>query len=330
MYLGARTLKTKFENDFLIGSAVTTRTIKTHQEILIPHFNSVTCENEMKFSDIHPEEYKFVFDKADQIATFAREQGMKMRGHTFVWHEQTGGWIFREPDGSTAPVEKIYQRLKNHMQVLMNRYKDTLYCWDVVNDTISDEANSLLRDSVWLKRCGENYIDKAFQLAHEADEKALLFFNEYNAAVPFKRDKIVKVLKGLKERDVPVHGMGMQSHVNIYSPSVEEYKQAIEAYASIGLQVHITELDVSLFDYHDRRHYDHAPEELIEKQAIYYENIFRLFREYSDVIGNVTLWGVADDSTWLSDFPEPNRKNWPLLFDDDHKPKLAFEKLMQL
>lgn len=206
--------------------------------------------------------------------------------------------------------------------------KDVIYCWDVVNEAVEDHEDKLLRTTPWSEAIGDEYVRKAFEFAHEADPDALLFYNDYAATVPAKREKIYKLLKGLLDEGVPVHGVGMQGHWNIAFPPLDDIKAAIERYASLGLDVQITELDVSVYPGDQKA--DHAPpgEEAFEKQAEFYGKIFEIFRSYRDVITGVTFWGVADDRTWLDRWPVKVRKNYPLLFDVNHQPKEAFYRVV--
>ncbi|MHA0857361.1 endo-1,4-beta-xylanase [Paenibacillus sp. CMAA1364] len=321
-------LKEIFEGDFKIGAAVNPLTIQSQEQLLTHHFNSITAENEMKFINLHPEEDVYTFDDADRLVAFARKNEMAMRGHTLVWHNQTSDWLFQNKDGSSVSKDVLLERLKEHIQVVVKRYKQDIYAWDVVNEVIADEGDELLRQSKWLDIVGPDFISKAFQYAHEADPKALLFYNDYNESQPHKRDKMYKLLKSLLDEGTPLHGVGLQAHWNLYDPSLDDIRAAIEKYASLGLQLHLTELDVSIFRFEDlRTDLKSPPEELLEKQAELYGAVFKLLREYRKEISSVTFWGAADDYTWLDNFPVSGRKNWPFLFDEQHRPKPAFYRI---
>lgn len=323
-------LKSVFAGDFKIGAAVNPHTIRSQENLLAYHFNSITAENEMKFESLHPEEDVYSFGKADELAAFARKHDLVMRGHTLVWHNQTSPWLFEDRPGVPAGKELLLNRLKSHIDTVVGRYKEDIYAWDVVNEVIADEGGELLRPSKWLEIAGPDFIAKAFEFAHEADPGALLFYNDYNESSPLKRDKIYKLLKSLLEQGVPVHGVGLQAHWNLYDPTLDDVRAAIEKYASLGLQLQLTELDMSLFRFEDRRtDLKTAPAELLELQAERYDVLFRLLKEYREVISSVTFWGAADDYTWLDDFPVRGRKNWPFLFDEQHAPKPAFHRLIK-
>jgi endo-1,4-beta-xylanase len=314
-----------YEQYFNIGAAVNLTTIDSQKELLRKHFNSITAENDMKFIEIQPVEGQFTFEKADQLAAFAKENGMKMRGHTFVWHNQTPDWVFQD-----ANRETLLQRMKDHITTVMKRYKGTIFCWDVVNEAVTDEGPELYRPTKWLEIIGEDYIEKAFEFAHEADPEALLFYNDYNESNPEKREKIYKLVKSLVDKGVPIHGVGLQAHWNLVNPSLEDIRTAIERYASLGLELHLTELDISVFNFEDKRTDLTEPtHEMLELQAERYHQVFQLLRQYQENITSVTFWGAADDYTWLSDFPVRGRKNWPFLFDENHQPKESFWKVVQ-
>lgn len=242
-----------YKDYFAIGAAINQNTIVSGKELLINHFNSLTAENEMKPENLQPKENQFTFEVADQFVTFAEQHNKKMRGHTLVWHNQTPDWMFTNPDGSEASRELLLQRMQHHISTVVNRYKGKIYSWDVVNEVIDDNQDLFYRESKWLKLVGEDFIEKAFRYTHEADPNALLFYNDYNECFPEKRDKIYQLVKSLKDKGVPIHGVGMQGHWNLSKPSLDDIRAAIEKYASLGLQIQVTELDVSVFDWEDQR-----------------------------------------------------------------------------
>lgn len=316
-------LHSVYKDYFDIGAAVNLTTIETQKDVLSTHYNSITAENDMKFERVHPLEELYSFEAADKIADFAAVNGMKLRGHTLVWHNQTSDWVF---DG--ADRETLLARMKSHIETVVGRYKGIIYGWDVVNEAIEDKSGVWLRESKWLNLIGEDFIAKAFEYAHEADPNALLFYNDYNECNPEKRDKIIRLIQSLKDKNVPIHGIGLQGHWNLNGPSLEEIREAIERYAATSLKLQVTELDISMFDHEDKRTDLTEPsEEMLEKQAERYEQVFQLFREYKDVITAVTFWGAADDYTWLNNFPVRGRRNWPFVFDQKHEPKASFWKI---
>ncbi|HCL01839.1 MAG TPA: 1,4-beta-xylanase [Lachnoclostridium phytofermentans] len=317
------TLKEKYKDYFLIGAAVNASTIRTHGELIKNHFNSVTCENEMKFSNLCHREKDYQFDKADTIVQFAKDHELNMRMHTLVWHNQVPEWVFLD-----ATKEGLEERLSDHIHTLGKRYGTYCYSVDVVNEAIEDKSDGFLRESKWFQGLGNDYIERAFLLAKQEMPEVKLFYNDYNETNPMKRDKIFKLIKELKEKGIPVDGIGMQCHINIYHSSMDELKEAIEKYLSLGVSLEITEMDVSMFRYEDRSEILKPTMEQYKAQARVYKECFQIFREYKNDITSVTLWGVTDDVSWLNHFPVSNRRNWPLLFDEMMKPKEAFYEIM--
>lgn len=318
-----------YESFFPIGSAVSARSIRTHRDLLLKHFSSITPSNEMKFSSVHPTESAFQFLFSDSIADFAQANGMLLRGHVLVWHQQTPQWVFEQADGSPASRDLLLDRMREHIHTLVSRYRGKAYCWDVLNEAVDDKGTDYLRRTKWLEIIGPDYIEKAFQYAHDADPDALLFYNDYNEVAPEKRKKIIRLVTELRAKDVPIHGIGLQGHWSIHSPSIDAIDEALEEYASLGLPLQITELDISVFSFADLRTDLMAPtDEMMKLQAEKYEKVFELFRRYRDVITGVTLWGTADDHSWRHNFPVRGRRDWPLLFDFDHQPKESFFRVV--
>lgn len=316
-----------YRDYFSIGAAVNSTTIHSEKDILAKHFNSLTAENEMKPVHLQPKENEFTFEKADEMMDFAEKNNMKFRGHTLVWHNQTPDWFFKENDGIVSR-EMLLSRMEHHISTVVGRYKGKIGSWDVVNEAISDEVGEYLRKSKYLDIIGEDFIEKAFEFAHKADPNAALFYNDYNESFPEKREKIYQLVKSLIEKDVPIHGVGLQAHWNVKQPSIDNIREAIERYASLGMQLHITELDVSAFAWEDQRADLVKPTmEMAELQAQRYEQFFQLLREYKEVITSVTFWGVSDAYTWLNDFPVIGRKNWPFVLNEKGEPKDSFWKI---
>lgn len=324
-------LKDYYKEYFPIGVSVSPTSLTGFQSVLIlKHFQSLTAENVMKPVLIHPEEKRYFWDNADRIVDFAKANGLLIRGHTLCWHKQTPDWMFRDQDGKSVKKEVLLARLKDHITQVVKRYKGKIYAWDVVNEAIDDDDSKFMRETDWFKICGEEYIAKAFQWAHEADPDAQLFYNDYNTESPIKRDKIYRLLKKLLNDGVPVHGIGLQGHWNIYNPNEKDLRDAIEKFSSLGLKIQITELDVSVYSSAETDSADNIfTPEREKKQIEKYEMVFRVLRDYRKVITGVTFWNVSDKSSWLDNFPVRGRKNYPLLFDQNLKPKKAYWKVVE-
>ena len=325
-------LKDYYKNYFSIGVAVTPGNLSGDEaNLVLQQFNSLTPENAMKMAPIHPEEDRYFWRDADSIISFAQRHGLRVRGHNLCWHNQVPRWMFVGKDGKTVSKEILLQRLKDHITTVVNRYKGKIYAWDVVNEAISDRPDEYLRNSMWLQICGEEYISKAFEYAHAADPNAILFYNDYNEISATKREKIYRLVKNLKDKGVPIGGVGLQGHWAVNEPSEQQLDSTLKRFSDLGLKVQITELDISVYPKeHNAR--ERKPEdantaftsEKENKQMEVYKMCFKLFRKYKKVLSGVTFWNISDRRSWLDDFPVRGRKDYPLLFDKDLKPKKAF------
>ena len=334
---------------FPIGAAVEPQTLVTQRDLLTAQVNSLVAENQMKWERIHPRSgnsaSSYNFYGADAIVAFAKEHGMRLRGHVLVWHQQCPRWVFRGAKG-TATREEVLERMRDHITTLLGRFKGAVSAWDVVNEAVSDSGTWRV-DSPWFQAAGDDedgdgipdYIVKAFEFARSADPTAKLFYNDYNIETGEKLEKAFILVKALKEKGL-IDGVGIQGHWSIYSPDAETVRRAIERFASLGLDVEITELDLSVYRWGDSSSLAELPPDLQRKQAARYGALFKVFREESGEgdasagsgkgkLTGVTFWGIADDHTWLDTFPVPGRKDWPLLFDTAHQPKEAFRAVAQ-
>ncbi|HEY6081918.1 MAG TPA: endo-1,4-beta-xylanase [Chitinophagaceae bacterium] len=324
-------LKDYYKDYFPIGVAVNTRNIKGAEgNLILKEFNSVTPENAMKWAPIHPLQNVYHWKDADSIVAFAKLHHLRIRGHNLCWHEQTPSWLFSDKDGTTVSKDTLLQRLKSHIFTVVNRYKNAVYAWDVVNEAIDDNSTKFLRHSKWYQICGEDFIDSAFCYAHEADPGAELFYNDYNVVRPEKRDRVYKLLKDLLGKGIPVTGIGIQAHWSVYEPTKDELETTIKEFASLGLKIQFTELDISIFPWEKNRRGKQPNEDdsytgaLKARQAAEYKMVFRVFRKYKQYINGVTFWNLYDKDTWLDHYPVEGRKNYPLLFDTSLQRKPAY------
>lgn len=322
-------LKDYYKNYFAIGVSLGPNDLTGDEITLLKkNFNSLTATNEMKPALIHPEENRYFWDNADKIVDFALANGMKVRGHTLCWHSQTGAWMFKDSKGNPVTKEVALARLKEHITTVVSRYKGRIYAWDVVNEAVENDSSNFLRETPWLKICGEEYLAKAFQWAHEADPNAILFYNDYNTENPAKREKIYTMLKKLLDAGVPINAFGIQGHWNIGNPSEDAIRETIKKFSSLGLKLQITELDVSIYTSRaDSVNMGFTPERE-QKQIDYYKMVFKLARENKDVITGVTFWNVSDRRSWLDSRP-PIGKKYPLLFDEKLQPKKAYWEVVK-
>jgi endo-1,4-beta-xylanase len=333
---GEKGLKDYYENYFPIGVAVSARDIKDPEEVklILKQFNSLTPENAMKMGPIHPEENRYNWRDADSIVAFAQAHRLRVRGHNLCWHEQTPSWLFKDANGNRVSKEALLKRLKDHITTVVNRYKGKIYAWDVVNEAIDDDSTKFLRNSLWYQICGDEFIIKAFQYAHRADPKAILFYNDYNTERPEKRERVYRLLKMLVDAKVPINAVGIQAHWSIYEPDQKDLVETIKKFSSLGLKVQVTELDISVYPWEKNMRKlrpfesDTYTPELQQKQADQYAMVFKVFRQFKNVITGVTFWNISDKHTWLDQYPVPGRKNYPLLFDQNLQPKEAYRRVV--
>ena len=328
--------KDTYKDYFTVGVAVNIRNVSDPDQIALikKNFNSITAENDMKVVSLQPREGEWNWENADKIANFCRENGIPLRGHTLCWHSQFADWMFVDDKGNPVTKEVFYERLRNHIHTVVNRYKDIVYCWDVVNEAMIDgdgrptrfqrEAPSPYRQSRHFQLCGDEFIAKAFEFAHEADPNALLFYNDYNAADPAKRDRIYNMVKKMKDAGVPIHGIGMQGHYNIYGPSNEDIEAAIVKYSEIVDNIHFTELDIRINEemggglQFSRGKEAPVPAYIQTLHQAKYADLFKILRRHKDVVKNVTFWNLSDKDSWLGE------NNYPLPFDKEYKPKNVY------
>jgi endo-1,4-beta-xylanase len=339
------TLRKAFADDFLMGVALSAAQVDGRNakcgEVAAKQFSAITPENEMKWQLIHPQPDRYDFKAADAFAEFAKKNDMQLIGHNLVWHSQTPAWVFQGENGQPATREQLLKRMRDHIQTVAGRYKGKIKGWDVVNEALSDGGPDVLRDSPWKRIIGDDFIDQAFRFAREADPKAELYYNDYGLENERKRANCIKLLKGMKERGVPIDGVGTQSHFHLNGPSLDEVEKTIKEFSALGLKVMITELDVDVLpargnmgnaDVNRREQGDASlnpytaglPDEVQEKLTKRYADLFAIYVRHRKEITRVTFWGLDDGHTWLNGFPIRGRTNYPLLIDRDLKPKPAF------
>lgn len=347
--VSASGLKAAFQDDFYIGTALGADTLTENDTDLLAliarEFNSITAENAMKWEEIRPELDSWEWGVADKFVDFGVRNDMYIVGHTLVWHSQVPKPVFLDSKGQPLKREPLLARMDEHIRTLVSRYKGKIQAWDVVNEAVEDDGK--FRQSPWYKTTGTAFIEQAFRTAHEVDPKAHLMYNDYNMAVPAKRDGVVAMVKELKKKGVPIHGIGMQGHIGIDTPDLAAIEDSILAFAALGVKVHFTELDIDVlpsvwgltgaeittrFEYKPERdpYQDGLPADMEEKLAQRYEALFKLFIKHRDKIERVTTWGTGDGDSWLNNFPIPGRTNYPLLFDRKHRPKAAYHRLINL
>lgn len=341
------TLKQAWEKRFLVGAALNPNVVSGKDSaaaaIVKEQFNSITAENAMKFGPTHPKAGEYTFEQADAFVDFGTRNGMAVIGHTLVWHSQTPRWVFQDGEGK-AGRDTVLARMRSHIMTVAGRYQGRIHGWDVVNEAFEDDGT--LRKSPWMTGIGEDFIEKAFTFAAEADPKAELYYNDYNVWKPGKTEAAVNLVKHLRAKGIRVDGVGEQAHWGFTYPKNEELKAMLQAFREAGIKVHITEMDISVlpnpWDYQGAdigKRFDQLPgtnpyteglpDSVQAKLAARYAELFGIFREYDDIVERVTLWGVDDGHSWLDFFPVRGRTNYPLLFDRQYRPKPAFDAVIR-
>jgi len=331
------TIKETYGKSFLIGMAgdIPGNYSEAEQALIKENFSVVTPENCMKPAPVHPQEDTWAFERPDALVKFCTDNGIAIHGHTLVWHAQTNNWFFQGGD-----KDVITKRLQNHISTLVGRYKGKIRSWDVVNEAISDGGNDQtaqtdnLRKSQWLSNLGPGFLTIAFKAAHEADPDAKLFYNDYNIETGAKHGSSMVLLKRLKAEGAPIYGVGIQGHWSTANLPFAAIDKAISDYASLGLKVSISELDVTIRGTaggqlnaqgagaaggggrRGGRGGPASPQDL-QAQAEAYAKLFTIFAKHKDVIDRVTFWGLNDRRSWRAG------QN-PLIFDANNQRKPAY------
>ena len=337
-----RSLKEAAGDRFKIGVGVGHRVLKQPEDaaLIRQQFQILTPENCMKPQSIHPAEDKWNFEDADGFAGFVRDNGLEMVGHCLVWakDDRTDEWMTRQ-DGEPVSRDELLRRIESHIDTVVGRYADVATMWDVVNEALADSGDALLRDSVYSRATGIDFIVTAFKAARAKDPDALLIYNDYNGHKPGKREKVIELLTQLKQKGAPVDAYGMQGHFELGDEVIPQLRETFDALRKLNIKLVVSELDIDVVqrgrwwaDEGKHReelarydpYKDGLPEEIERKQAEQYASLFRLFVEYGDLIERVSFWNLHDGESWLNDFPW-KRVNHPLLFDRDRRPKPAFD-----
>lgn len=345
----ASTLKDAFKNDFLIGAALNesqfceSNSLET--AIVKEQFNSISPENALKWENIHPEPGQYDFTLADCYVNFGVKNHMFIIGHNLIWHSQTPYWVFYDDRGNYVDRDTLLARMREHIFTVVGRYKGKIGGWDVVNEALAEDGT--LRNSLWRKIIGDDYIEKAFEFAHEADPKAELYYNDFALESEQKRAGAVDLIKKLQARGVNISGIGLQGHYAMDKPSLRQVDDTISTFEKLGLKVMITELDVNVLPSPKRRSLDAEisrryemqagmnpytnglPDSVQQQLAERYADFFSIFLKHRDSVTRVTFWGVTDGNSWLNDYPIRGRTSYPLLFDRDGRPKPALYAILK-
>jgi endo-1,4-beta-xylanase len=338
------TLKVAFADRFRVGAAIGTHQIlgddQAALELTAQQFNTVTPENLLKWQEVHPQPGQFNFEPADRFVEFGEQHGMFIVGHTLVWHNQTPDWVFQDDVGNPIDRETLLKRMSDHIHAVVGRYKGRIHAWDVVNEAIEDDGS--MRKTKWQQIIGDDYIEKAFEFGHQADPQAELYYNDYNEWKPEKRRAIKQLVRRLQEKGIRIDGVGLQGHWGLNYPATDEINAMFADYGKLGKKLMITELDVTVLP--DAQSHsgaditrnealsgelnpyaDELPDDIQQKLANRYAEIFELFVANAESLDRVTFWGVHDGHSWRNGWPVRGRSDHPLLFDRQYQPKPAFD-----
>lgn len=311
----------------LIGTAVRPAQLSeaAYASTLAREFNMLEPEDALKWEVVHPERQAFDFSQADQIVDFAVLHKMKVRGHTLVWHRQNPRWL---PDGEYTSRE-LAQILEQHIKTVVRHYRGKIFAWDVVNEAFDELHPGTLRSTIWrdqpgIERVqkGSSYIERCFRWAHEADPQALLFYNEAEAeTVNPKSDAVYAMVRDFRQRGVPIDGVGLQMHVPNLHPDVASISANIKRLTALGIQVHITEMDVALpVDPNGN-----ARPENLQRQADLYRQIAAACLAHPGCTA-IQTWGFTDKYSWIGSHSKQTQ-GAALLFDRNYRAKPAYDAL---
>jgi endo-1,4-beta-xylanase len=350
-------LKVVYGEAFKIGTALNLE-ISSGQDQkwnapLIKHFNSITAENVMKAEVVTPEPGVYNFKPADDFVELGQKHKMFIVGHTLVWHNQTPDWFFKDSKGIANTPDQQVERMRQHIELVAGRYKGRVHAWDVVNEVIGDDGN--YRPTTWVKGVGngDTLVKMAFKYAQQYAPDAELYYNDFNAWRPAKRDGIVRMVKMLQAAGIRIDGIGMQGHWGLNFPKKEYIEAAIDAYAALGVKVMITELDVDVLpltregqiigqgmshpQFQEEEFKDYLdpyrkglPADVQTALTQRYQELFEIFYKRRDKIDRVTLWGIHDGMSWKNGYPIPNRTNYPLLWARDGQAKPALDVILKI
>jgi endo-1,4-beta-xylanase len=341
-------LKDEFRNNFLIGTCLNTIQLLGRDpkalDFTAQHFNTITAEDVMKWERIHPKPGIYNFAVPDTLVAFGLKNNMFVVGHCLVWHSQVPDWVFKDSLGNLLTRDALLARLKDHIFTVVGRYKGKVKGWDVVNEAIGDDGQ--MRPSRWYKIIGEDYVQKAFEYAHEADPQAELYYNDYNIELPGKRAGVEKLIKSLQEKGVKVDAIGIQGHWHLDSPDLKVIDESFTAYAALGCKVMITEFEVNVIPepnivgaeisqqgaYNEKLNpYKNGfPDSMQVVLAKRYADLFDLFMKHDDALTRVTFWGLHDGYSWKNNWPIRGRSNYPLLFDRNYQKKPAYDAVVEV
>ena len=351
-----------YQKDFQIGTAL--GSVDVNHDYIYPmrkdlkelavlerEFSCVTPENLMKWEYVHPQSGFYNFEQADEFVEYVEAHGLDIVGHVLIWHSQTPSWVFEDEAGNPVSRDVLIERMRDHIHTVVGRYKGRIKYWDVVNEAVDTRQEdgkrvAFYRNTPWFRIIGPEFIELAFRFAHEADSEAQLLYNDFSMTDLEKTAFVAQMVRGLKAKNVPIYGVGMQGHWHLEYPERDELQTAIQMLADSGVSVSITELDLGVLprpenhrgaNISDRAAYQAAlnpyaeglPLDVEQEQIQKLRMIFEVLQSNREHIDRVTFWGVSDLYSWKNDFPVSSRTDYPLLFDRDMRPKALYDALVR-
>lgn len=351
-------LKVAYQDAFKMGTVVNRQMAMgrdSRSDALVDqHFNAVSPENDMKPEVIHPAPGQWNWGPADNYVKYGNDRGLFVLGHTLVWHNQTPDFFFKHQDGTPKSHDEMVEQMRSYIEAVAGRYDGKVNAWDVVNEIIDNDGS--YRKTAWVNAFGgdgDEVVRLAFKFASQYSPKSELYYNDFNAWRPTKRDGIARMVRMLQKNGIRIDGIGIQAHWGLNFPKNEYIEAAIDTFASLGVKVMITELDVDVlpltregqiigkvmqdpqFQLEEFKEYfdpyrQGLPAEVEQQQADRYAELMKIFYSRRDVIDRVTIWGVQDAQSWKNGYPIPNRTNYPLLFKRDYTPHKALDALLRI
>ena len=320
----------------LIGCSAGSRDIADPETaaMIVREFDCFTADNEFMPKFMVDDEGRYTWEIPDRLANFARDHDMPFYGHMLVWQHETRAWLFEDKDGKPLPREQALKNLRDYITTVVHHFRGRVKAWAVVNEALSDEGDTYLRDTPARRAIGDDFIARAFEYAHAADPTVPLYYNDYNIELPYKREKTLRLLRELRAEGLRVDAVGIQGHWLLGGPAPEVISDAIREFHEAGFEVMITELDVDVLprttsgadlqsvDEGPNPYPNGLPDEVQQQLAQRYGEIFEAILRPPGV-SMITFWGPHDGRSWLNDFPVRRRTNYPLLFDRELRPKPA-------
>lgn len=340
-------LKDAYKGCFMVGAALNhsqfTGQDQAEDAIIEAQFNTISPENVLKWEIVHPQPGTYDFSMADKYVEFGEQNHMFIIGHNLVWHSQVPKWVFEDANGKPVSRKILLERMRDHINTVLGRYKGRIKGWDVVNEALNDDGT--LRQSPWMKIIGDDYIEKAFRYAHKADPQAQLYYNDYSLENEAKRKGALELVKKLKAKGIPITAVGLQDHVSLDWPTTDQIDATISQFGGLAVKVMITELDVDVLpsanhtadvslkvasDPKLNPYLDGLPDAVQQQLAHRYSDLFGTYAKHCGLVTRVSFWGVTDKDSWKNDWPVRGRTNYPLLFGRNDQPKPAFDAVIQM